>query len=51
MTDQIYASIMVALKRDKRSAEEHFQSSSNKAYWQEVIQEIDTAIQYVKDTL
>jgi hypothetical protein len=50
MTDQIYASLMVALKRDKKSAEEHFQNS-NGAYWQGVIQEIETAIQYVQNTL
>ena len=41
---------MVALKRDKKSAEEHFQNS-NGAYWQGVIQEIETAIQYVQNTL
>ena len=50
MTDKIYASLMVALKRDKKSAEEHFQNS-NGAYWQDVIKEIDIAIQYVRDTL
>ena len=51
MTDQIYASIMVALKKDKKFAEELFEKSNGRAYWQGVIQEIETAIQYVQNTL
>lgn len=50
MTDEIYASLMVALKKDKKIAEERLENSSS-AYWQGVIQEINTAIQYVEDTI
>jgi hypothetical protein len=49
MTDQIYASIMVALKKNRNFAEEQFEES-NRPYWQKVIKEIDAAIQYVQDT-
>jgi len=51
MTAQIYASIMVALKKEKKFAEEQFEKSDSHAYWQGVIREIDIAIEYVKDTL
>jgi len=51
MTAQIYASIMVALKKEKKFAEEQFEKSSSHSYWQGVIEEIDIAIEYVKDTL
>ena len=50
MTIEIYASLKVALKRDKKFAEEQLENSSS-AYWQGVIQEINTAIQYVEDTI
>jgi hypothetical protein len=50
MTDEIYASIMVALKKNRNFAEEQFEESS-RPYWQKVIKEIDTAIQYVENTL
>ena len=49
MTIEIYASLMVALKKDKKFAEEQLENSSS-AYWQGVIQEINTAIQYVEET-
>ena len=51
MTIEIYASLMVALKKDRKFAEERFDESSNSAYWQGVIQEINTAIRYVEDTI
>lgn len=50
MTIEIYVSLKVALKRDKKFAEEQFKNS-NSDYWQGIIQELDTAIQYVEDTL
>jgi len=42
---------MVALKKEKKFAEEQFEKSNSHAYWQGVIKEIDIAIEYVKDTL
>ena len=48
MTVQVYASIMVALKKEKKFAEERFEKS-NDAYWKELIKEIDIAIEYVKE--
>ena len=51
MTDEIYASLKVALNRDKKYATERLDESSNSAYWQGVIQEINTAIRYVEDTI
>ena len=50
MTIEIYASLKVALNRDKKFATEQFENSSS-AYWQGVIQEINTAIQYDEDTI
>ena len=49
ITDEIYASIMVALKKNRNFAEEQFEES-NRPYWQKVMKEIDAAIQYVEDT-
>jgi hypothetical protein len=51
MTVEIYASLMVALARDKDNARHELYASNGHAYWQGVIKEIETAIQYVKDTL
>jgi len=51
MTVNIYASLMVALKKDKEHAERELYTSNGHPYWQDVLKEIDTAIQYVKDTL
>jgi hypothetical protein len=51
MTVGIYASLMVALKKDKEHAERELYTSNGHPYWQDVLKEIDTAIQYVKDTL
>jgi len=48
MTVDIYATIIVALKKDKKFAEEQF-NKSNGAYWQGLIKEIDIAIEYVKE--
>ncbi len=42
---------MVALARDKDNAQHELYASNGHAYWQGVIKEIETAIQYVKDTL
>ena len=50
MTIEIYASLMVALKKDRKFAEEQLENSSS-AYWQGVIEEINTAIRYVEDTI
>jgi len=50
MTIEIYVSLKVALKKEKKYAEEQFEKSKS-AYWQGLIQELDTAIQYVEDTL
>ena len=49
MTVGIYASIMVALKKEKEHATREFYASNGHSFWQDVIKETDTAIQYVKD--